>query len=199
MKKRSAPRDGKKMSVRKHLPLFVRVHYDAVRNFSVSKLIGLGVMTLVAVFGVLLATQTVSPESSAAVSTITLTQLETNQVEAVISGSNYAPRFVHHLVSDNASCDASIYINMIRDGKKDPYTIFDDVEGWDEREHYQGDDSDHWRIIWEDDNSHEFKFLFPIDRPAGDYLCMRVSYEDNNADFKDYKADSFADVGRASS
>ena len=63
--KSKSKRMSKKISIRKHLPLLVRVHYDAVKNFSPSKLFGLGVMGLVAVFGVLLATQTISPTTSA--------------------------------------------------------------------------------------------------------------------------------------
>lgn len=58
---------AKKISIRKHLPLTVRVHYDMVRNFSPVKLFGVGMMMFVAVFGVLLATQVISPRSSAIV------------------------------------------------------------------------------------------------------------------------------------
>ena len=134
-------------------------------------------------------------------SSIALTQIETNQVEAVIRNSKHVPRFVIHLVSDN-----TIYIDMLRDDKNDPYAIAEDFEGWDKREHYQGAsdddwDDDNWETIWEADNKHEFRFLFPImsgndfgyighqdvGQPSGDYLCMRVSYQDNNADLKDHK------------
>ena len=58
-------RKTKKISIREHLPLSVRVHYDMVRNFSPMKLFGVGVMALIAVFGVLLVTQTVKPSTSA--------------------------------------------------------------------------------------------------------------------------------------
>ena len=56
---------NRKISIRKHLPLSVRVHYDMVRNFSPMKLFGIGVMALVAVFGVLLVSQAINPTSSA--------------------------------------------------------------------------------------------------------------------------------------
>ena len=56
---------SKKISIRKHLPLSVRVHYDVIRNFSPFKLFGLGIMMFIAVFGVLLATQVISPTSEA--------------------------------------------------------------------------------------------------------------------------------------
>ena len=59
------PGKEKKISIRKHLPLSVRVHYDTVRNFSPMKLFGVGVMALVAVFGVLLVSQAIGPNSGA--------------------------------------------------------------------------------------------------------------------------------------
>ena len=200
---------GKKVSVRKHLPLSVRVHYDTVRNFSAAKLAGLGVMAAMAVFGVFLSTQIASPQSFAAGSTIVLRQLENNYVEAVISDSEYSPRFVSHIVTDTSTCDEDLYNNEIQDGrgKYDPYSIFPDLENWDEREHYQGEsdddnwDDDNWETIWKADNNHEFRFLFPVlhgsesgfignkpvGRSSGEYLCMRVSYHDNNAEIYDYK------------
>ena len=195
---------GKKVSVRKHLPLSVRVHYDTVRNFSAAKLAGLGVMAAMAVFGVFLSTQIASPQSFAAGSTITLRQLENNYVEAVISDSEYSPRFVSHIVTNTSTCDGDVYDNEMAGGrgKYDPYAIFPDIENWDEREHYQGEsdddnwDDDNWETIWETDNNHEFRFLFPalhssesgfigdkpVGRSSGEYLCMRVSYHDNNAE-----------------
>ncbi|MYB77164.1 MAG: hypothetical protein F4X83_08730 [Chloroflexi bacterium] len=54
-----------KISIRKHLPLSVRVHYDTVRNFSPMKLFGVGVMALIAVFGTLLAFQVTGSQSQA--------------------------------------------------------------------------------------------------------------------------------------
>ena len=194
---------GKKASAKKQQLSSVKVRLGAIRNFSVSQLASLGVMTVMAVFGIFLATQIVSPQSSATASTIALKQVETNQVEAVISGSSYAPRFVSHVVSDESTCDDGLFNNSAIRPKvrHDPYFIFEDIEGWDERKNYQGDDSDNWATMWEADNSHTFKFLFPIlsgndfgyigrkavGQPAGKYLCMRVTYNDNNADLKDFK------------
>ena len=202
-----------KISVRKHLPLSVRVHYDAVRNFSLGKLAGLGVMAVMAVFGVFLATQIASPQSSAAASTITLKQLETNWVEAVISGSVHPPRLVRHVVSDEPTCDNALFYEnpAVSDLIKfDPYFIDEDADrgdSWGSRNHYQGDsddddwDDDNWITIWEADNNHKFRFIFPmlsgsssgyigrepVGQPVGKYLCMMVSYNDNNADLQDFK------------
>ena len=65
MKKDNTSRKAKRISIRRHLPIGVRVHYDVVRNFAPIKLVGLSVMVMIAVFGILLATQTVSPGSEA--------------------------------------------------------------------------------------------------------------------------------------
>ena len=58
-------RESEPVSIRRHLPLAVRVHYDAVRNFALIKIFGLAVMALIGILGLLLATQIVSPRSSA--------------------------------------------------------------------------------------------------------------------------------------
>ena len=65
MKKANTSRKAKRISIRRYLPIGVRVHYDVVRNFAPIKLVGLSVMVMIAVFGILLATQTVSPQSEA--------------------------------------------------------------------------------------------------------------------------------------
>ena len=65
MKKANTSRKAKRISIRRYLPIGVRVHYDVVRNFAPIKLVGLSVMVMIAVFGILLATQTVSPASEA--------------------------------------------------------------------------------------------------------------------------------------
>ena len=70
----NSSRKNKTISIRQHLPLSVRVHYDTVRNFAPVKAVGMGVMVLIGVFGVLLATQTVSPTSSASVNEVTVVQ-----------------------------------------------------------------------------------------------------------------------------
>ena len=61
----SSPRKDKAISIRRHLPPSMRARYDAVRNSAPVKAAGMGAMVLVGIFGVLLATQTVSPTSSA--------------------------------------------------------------------------------------------------------------------------------------
>ncbi len=66
MKKSDNSSSSKKViSIRRYLPLAVRVRYDAVRNSAPVKMAGMGVIVLVGIFGILLATQTVSPQSSA--------------------------------------------------------------------------------------------------------------------------------------
>ena len=79
----------RKPSIRKHLPLFVRVHYDVARNFSPLKLFGVGVMALVAVFGVLLVTQAIGP-GSAAQTTDEVTVVHANQGVTVTKNSESA-------------------------------------------------------------------------------------------------------------
>ena len=54
-----------KKSMREALPILARIHYDLHRNFSPGKLVGLGMMAIVAVFGATLATRMVSPSSLA--------------------------------------------------------------------------------------------------------------------------------------
>ena len=88
--KNKAASKGKKISIRKHLPLFVRIHYDTVKNFSPSKLFGIGVMAFIAVFGVLLATQTISPTTSAV-----LDQSSSNDVQVTnFSSASDKARFI---------------------------------------------------------------------------------------------------------
>ena len=65
MKKANTSRKAKRISIRRYLPIGVRVHYDVVRNSAPVKMAGMGAMVLVGIFGVLLATQVVSPSSSA--------------------------------------------------------------------------------------------------------------------------------------
>ena len=62
---RDHSRKNQTISIRRHLPLAVRVHYDTMRNFVPIKLFGLGIMALIGLFGLLLAMQVVGPQSSA--------------------------------------------------------------------------------------------------------------------------------------
>ena len=103
---------NKKISVRKHLPLFVRVHYDTVRNFSPAKLFGLGIMMFIAVFGVLLATQTVSPSTSAQSANTQVNNIEQNgirvQFDVGVLSSSVNVREVKYYAIDRAGRPGSI-------------------------------------------------------------------------------------------
>ena len=90
MKKSGTPsRKNKAISIRRHLPLSMRARYDAVRNSAPVKAVGMGVMVLIGVFGILLATQTVSPTSSAS-STTEVTVIQASEGVAVSKVSERA-------------------------------------------------------------------------------------------------------------
>ena len=58
-------RGKKQISIRRHLPLSVRVHYDLAKNLLPSKLLGVGIIMLIAVFGIILAIQAGGSSGSA--------------------------------------------------------------------------------------------------------------------------------------
>ena len=98
-------------SLRRYLPLLVRVHYDVVKNWRSAKVWGVGVMMMVALFGALLATQLIVPTSSALGGNI-LPVLEVAQTGNLIvakstrqgmSVSNYQYVFIR----SNESCNSS--------------------------------------------------------------------------------------------
>ena len=98
-------------SLRRYLPLTVRVHYDVVRNWRKAKVWGLGTMMLVAVFGVLLATQSIAPASSAIGGNV-LPRLRVTQAGAMILAkpraegvtlSNYQYTFINSSTACNSS------------------------------------------------------------------------------------------------
>ena len=101
-----------RISIRRHLPLAVRVHYDVVRNWTRPKMWGIGAMMLIAVFGVLLATQAVSPASSANTGS-TGTGIEVRQSNAKlytvkkISTSSIRKQESIILPSTQTRCDSS--------------------------------------------------------------------------------------------
>ena len=236
MDKQPSSRDNKKISIRKHLPLAVRVHYDVVRNFSLVKLAGVGVMALIAVFGVLLATQTLSPQSSAstngtgsqlcapasapsqanepseytlcAPTSLTMEQLG-SEAEVTLVNTAYSPWVVGYAVGNDENCDEDFYYNVMlpaHNNLESPgygrhqvgfeHSFAETAGDW---PHYQGDKLESWGVAWESDNNKKFKFKYPImgsgdsydndfDQAVyGKYLCMTITYADNNIQFKTYK------------
>ncbi|MYB40063.1 hypothetical protein F4X86_02070 [Candidatus Saccharibacteria bacterium] len=219
----------KKISIRKHLPLPVRVYYDIVRNWSPIKLAGLAAMSLVAVFGVLLTTQVLSPQSQASVNgsssnpcapssvpstpngpggytlcsptTLTLNQAG-GIAEVTLVSEHYSPAVIGYVVSNDPNCDSSTgdvitrIFNGIRvEGYKGGIEFSGGSGGW---PYYQANGVKSWSAAWQADNSMEFEFEYPITSWAdsdadysvalhGKYLCMSISYWDNNAQFKTYK------------
>ena len=210
---------NKRISIRKHLPLAVRVHYDAVRNWSPVKLAGLGAMAMIAGFGVLLAAQIVSPQSSAnAVScangtdsggvttpctptSLTLEQ-SGNVANVTLVNTGHSPAVISYVVSNDSKCDSStgdvitrIYNGIRVEGYKGGVEFSGGDGGY---PYYQDDGADSWLAAWRADNNKEFEFEYPIISwgdsdadysmaPHGKYLCMSISYWDNNANFKTYK------------
>lgn len=168
-----------------------------------SLLEGRKLTVLLAVFGLLLVAPATTPTASAAQSTITLKQLNSNQIEAVVSGLKYPLAGVVHVVTDYPTCDDTAIRGSHLPELEDRLDFHELMSEQYERNtdssytYYQGQAGD-----WADKNR-QFKFLFPAsgsneyryvrDRnthapyPPAKYLCMKVTFHDNNQFLADYE------------
>ena len=200
----------KRISIRKHLPLSIRVHYDIVRNWSPVKLAGLAAMSLIAVFGVLLVTQTVSPQSQASTNgsssnpcapasapspanepheytLCTPTKLTLEQAgdvaKIVLANDDYGPATIGHVISNDPKCDSStgdvitrIYNNIRVEGYRGGvnHVSFSSTPSEEHELEYS--------IMGYGDSDADYTMAL-----YGKYLCMSITYWDNNTQFRTYK------------
>ena len=211
-------KDNKRTPTRKRAPAAVGARYDLVRNFSKNKIFGLVVMGFMAVFGVLLAMQSVGPQSQAAEaytpSTLTLKQLDTNEIEVVFADEDYPPAVVGYSISNDSRCDHDFYTDvMVGLGqiRIDGYTGgFEWSRPQEDRErpYYQGEESENWWDAWDEaeeaGETKEYRFKYPVSgidsdsggvQLLGKYFCLSIVYWDDNQKFKTYKKLELLHVG----